>query len=157
MCWCGVPRSLLRCRAISPAASRRSQVSRSSTTLQVTALEGGDHLESVTICNADTGQSRKIATRALFIMVGALPNTEWLSGLVQLDDKGFVVTGLGLPASPFTTSLPGIFAVGDVRAGSVKRVASGRRRRLGRDLEGLREHAKLEQRDEKAIAASPRH
>jgi thioredoxin reductase (NADPH) len=91
---------------------------------EVTALEGGDHLESVTIRNAKTGESRKVATRALFIMVGAAPNTEWLSGLVQLDDKGFVITGLGSPASPFATSYPGIFAVGDVRAGSVKRVAS---------------------------------
>jgi thioredoxin reductase (NADPH) len=91
---------------------------------EVTALEGGDHLESVTIRNAETGQSRKVEARALFIMVGAAPNTEWLSGLVKLDDKGFVVTGLGLPDSPFATSYPGIFAVGDVRAGSVKRVAS---------------------------------
>jgi thioredoxin reductase (NADPH) len=91
---------------------------------EVTALEGDEHLESVTIRNAETAQSRKVATRALFIMVGAAPNTEWLSGLVKLDDKGFVVTGLGLPASPFATSYPGIFAVGDVRAGSVKRVAS---------------------------------
>jgi len=91
---------------------------------EVTALGGGEHLESVTIRNAETGQSRKVAARALFIMVGAAPNTEWLSGLVKLDDKGFVLTGLGLPASPFATSHPGIFAVGDVRAGSVKRVAS---------------------------------
>jgi thioredoxin reductase (NADPH) len=91
---------------------------------EVTALEGGEHLESVTIRNAATGQSRKVAARALFIMVGAAPNTEWLSGLVTLDDKGFVVTGVGRPASPFATSYPGIFAVGDVRAGSVKRVAS---------------------------------
>ena len=91
---------------------------------EVTALEGGEHLESVTIRIAKTGQSRKVAARALFIMVGAAPNTEWLSGLVQLDEKGFVVTGLGLAASPFATSYPGIFAVGDVRAGSVKRVAS---------------------------------
>ena len=91
---------------------------------EVTALEGGEHLESVTIRNAESGQSRKVAARALFIMVGAAPNTEWLSGLVKLDDKGFVVTGLGLPGSPFATSYPGIFAVGDVRAGSVKRVAS---------------------------------
>jgi thioredoxin reductase (NADPH) len=55
-----------------------------------------------------------------------LPNTEWLSGLVDLDDKGFVITGSGADsaASPFATSQPGIFAVGDVRAGSVKRVAS---------------------------------
>jgi thioredoxin reductase (NADPH) len=60
----------------------------------------------------------------LFIMVGAAPNTEWLSGLVKLDGKGFVVTGSGDASSPFATSLPGIFAVGDVRAGSVKRVAS---------------------------------
>jgi thioredoxin reductase (NADPH) len=59
-------------------------------------------------------------------MVGALPNTEWLSGLVQLDDKGFVLTGSGakIADSPFATSQPGIFAVGDVRAGSVKRVAA---------------------------------
>jgi thioredoxin reductase (NADPH) len=59
-------------------------------------------------------------------MVGAAPNTEWLSGLVKLDDKGFVLTGYSAagPASPFATSLPGIFAVGDVRAGSVKRVAA---------------------------------
>lgn len=91
---------------------------------EVTALEGGEHLESVTIRNAETGQSRKVAARALFIMVGAAPNTEWLSGLVKLDDKGFVVTGLGQPDSPFATSYPGVFAVGDVRAGSVKRVAS---------------------------------
>jgi len=91
---------------------------------EVTALGGGDHLESITIRNAETGQSRMVAARALFIMVGAAPNTEWLSGLVKLDDKGFVLTGLSLSASPFATSYPGIFAVGDVRAGSVKRVAS---------------------------------
>jgi thioredoxin reductase (NADPH) len=91
---------------------------------EVVALEGGEQLESVGIRNAETGQSRKIAARALFIMVGAAPNTEWLSGLVKLDGKGFVLTGLGQPASPFATSYPGIFAVGDVRAGSVKRVAS---------------------------------
>ena len=59
-------------------------------------------------------------------MVGAAPNTEWLSGLVKLDDKGFVITGSGegSASSPFATSLPGIFAVGDVRCGSVKRVGA---------------------------------
>jgi thioredoxin reductase (NADPH) len=91
---------------------------------EVTALGGGEHLEGVTIRNTKTGQSREVATPALFIMVGAVPNSEWLSGLVKLDDKGFVVTGFGSPDSPFATSCPGIFAVGDVRAGSVKRVAS---------------------------------
>jgi thioredoxin reductase (NADPH) len=93
---------------------------------EVTALHGGDHLESVTIRDAKTGATRAVATRALFIMVGAQPNSEWLSGLVHLDDKGYVVTGAGVgpAASPFATSLAGIFAVGDVRAASVKRVAS---------------------------------
>ena len=92
----------------------------------VTALHGGDHLEAVTIRNNKTGATRDVDTSALFIMAGALPNTEWLSGLVDLDDKGFVLTGSGAggAASPFATSHPGIFAVGDVRAGSVKRVAS---------------------------------
>jgi thioredoxin reductase (NADPH) len=91
---------------------------------EVTALHGGDHLEALTVRDGKTGAARVVDTRALFIMVGALPNSEWLSGLVHLDDKGFVVTGVGPAASPFATSLAGIFAVGDVRAGSVKRVAS---------------------------------
>jgi thioredoxin reductase (NADPH) len=93
---------------------------------EVSALHGADHLEALTIRNVKTGANRVVDTRALFIMVGAAPNTEWLSGLVKLDDKGFVITGSGAGSatSPFATSLPGIFAVGDVRAGSVKRVAS---------------------------------
>jgi thioredoxin reductase (NADPH) len=89
---------------------------------EVSALHGTDRLEALTIRDTKTGASRVVDTRALFIMVGAAPNTEWLSDLVKLDDKGFVITGTA--ASPFATSLPGIFAVGDVRAGSVKRVAS---------------------------------
>jgi thioredoxin reductase (NADPH) len=93
---------------------------------EVSALNGADHLEALTIRNTKTGASRVIDTRALFIMVGAAPNTEWLSGLVKLDKNGFVLTGFGegAAASPFATSMPGVFAVGDVRAGSVKRVAS---------------------------------
>jgi len=93
---------------------------------EVSALHGADHLEALTIRDANTGATRVVDTRALFIMVGAAPNTEWLSGLVKLDAKGFVITGSGAgsAASPFATSLPGVFAVGDVRAGSVKRVAS---------------------------------
>src|SRR5580698_7018977 len=93
---------------------------------EVSALQGAEHLEALTIRDVKTGATRVVNTRALFIMVGAAPNTEWLSGLVKLDDKGFVITGFGegSAASPFATSLPGIFAVGDVRAGSVKRVAS---------------------------------
>jgi thioredoxin reductase (NADPH) len=62
------------------------------------------------------------------VMIGAEPNTEWLSGCVDLDEKGFIVTGHSRdgvsPISPYTTTLEGVFAVGDVRSGSVKRVAS---------------------------------
>ncbi len=91
---------------------------------EVTALHGTDHLEAITIRTVASGATRRLDTPALFIMVGAAPNTEWLAGLVKLDDKGYVVTGAGSAASPFATSQPGVFAVGDVRAGSVKRVAS---------------------------------
>jgi thioredoxin reductase (NADPH) len=93
---------------------------------EVTELHGADSLEAVTVRELKTGETRLLHIPALFIMVGAAPNTEWLSGLVELDDKGFVITGRGaeLVTSPFGTSQPGVFAVGDVRAGSVKRVAS---------------------------------
>jgi thioredoxin reductase (NADPH) len=93
---------------------------------EVIALSGSDRLEALTIRDGKTGASRVVETCGLFIMVGAAPNTEWLAGLVRLDDKGFVITESrpGEVASPFATSMPGIFAVGDVRAGSVKRVAS---------------------------------
>lgn len=90
---------------------------------QVTAVHGEDRLEAVTIRRGDTEET--VDTCAMFVMVGAVPNTEWLSGLVKLDDKGFVSTGGDAGAtSPHATSCPGVFAVGDVRSGSVKRVAS---------------------------------
>jgi thioredoxin reductase (NADPH) len=93
---------------------------------EVTALHGGDRLEALTIRDTKAGTTRVVETHGLFIMVGAAPNTEWLAGLVRLDEKGFVITGAGVgsAASPFATSVPGVFAVGDVRSGSVKRVAS---------------------------------
>lgn len=92
---------------------------------QVKTLHGSDHLEQVTIHHSDEGRDQTIDSRALFIMVGAAPNTEWLSGLVSLDEKGFVLTGREVGGrSPYETSHHGIFAVGDVRSGSVKRVAS---------------------------------
>ena len=90
---------------------------------RITALAGDDHLRGVTIDR--DGKPLEIATQALFIMVGAAPNSDWLSGLVELDHKGFVRTGREVGgASTFATSHPRIWAVGDVRAGSVKRVAS---------------------------------
>src|SRR6202035_2764693 len=75
---------------------------------EVSELHGTEHLESLTIRDAKTGASRVVDTRALFIMVGAAPNTEWLSGLVKLDDKGFVITGSGAlsAAPPLAPPLP---------------------------------------------------
>lgn len=90
---------------------------------KVAALHGTNSLEAVTIAGPDG--ERQIATRALFIMIGAAPNTGWLSDLVKLDERGFVLTGDAAAAdTPYATSREGIYAVGDVRAGSVKRVAS---------------------------------
>ncbi len=90
---------------------------------EVTALHGEKWLEALTLKTKDSEQ--RIATRALFIMIGAAPNTGWLSGLAATDTKGFVLTGAAAGQSDdYATTAPGIFAVGDVRAGSVKRVAS---------------------------------
>ena len=92
---------------------------------RVTALHGDDALEAVTIHDAMGGEDWRLPTRALFVMAGAAPNTGWLSDLVALDDRGFVLTGPEAGAADsFATSEPGVFAVGDVRAASVKRVAS---------------------------------
>ena len=90
---------------------------------RIKALHGDAQLTSVTV--EEDGEPRDISTQALFIMAGAAPNSDWLSGLIELDDKGFIRTGREVGgASTFATSHPRIWAVGDVRAGSVKRVAS---------------------------------
>jgi thioredoxin reductase (NADPH) len=90
---------------------------------EITALHGGDHLEEIIFRSRNVENT--LRTRALFAMIGASPNTEWLSDLVELDNRGFVKTGKTIGADrPFETSRQGIFAIGDVRAGSVKRVAS---------------------------------
>ena len=92
---------------------------------ELSALHGEDALDAVSIRTIADGTVRTIQTCAVFVMVGAAPNTGWLSGLVELDRNGFVLTGEAVGAgSPYATSQPGIFAVGDVRAASVKRVAS---------------------------------
>ncbi len=92
---------------------------------EVTALHGSETLDSVTIRDVESGALRTIPTCAMFVMIGAAPNTGWLKGMVDLDGNGYVLTGEAAGAhSPYATSEPGIFAVGDVRAGSVKRVAS---------------------------------
>ena len=92
---------------------------------EVTGLHGGENLTDVSWRNADTGEETMRRIRHLFLLVGADPNTDWLAGCdVALDQKGFVRTGVGEDRHPLETSLPGTFAIGDVRAGSVKRVAS---------------------------------
>jgi thioredoxin reductase (NADPH) len=107
---------------------------------ELSDIEGEGDLETVTWIDKQTGQVHSAPVNHLFIMTGALPNTTWLQGCVALDGKGFILTGRDLPrddgsdGSPiwplsrppqmFESSLPGVFAVGDVRAGSVKRVAA---------------------------------
>ena len=110
-------------------ASREITVLTSTT---VAALEGDAHLERVHWRNAQTGAEETHEIRHLFLMTGADPNTAWLGGCLELDAKRFIKTGaditaewtLGRTPFPLETSLPGIFAVGDIRANSVKRVAS---------------------------------
>src|SRR5450432_540004 len=101
---------------------------------EITALEGGDRLERVVWRDKKTGESSTHDIQHLFIMAGASPRTEWLRGCLALDDKGFILTGRDLDQNPawtqgrspqmLETSLPAVFAVGDVRANNVKRVAS---------------------------------
>jgi thioredoxin reductase (NADPH) len=105
---------------------------------EIAVLAGGDHLERVTWRNNQTGRTEEKNIRHVFVMTGAVPNTTWLNGCVVLDSKGFIKTGPELSAEelntanwPLTrrpylleTSLPGVFASGDVRGGNIKRVAS---------------------------------
>ncbi|MFZ0292343.1 MAG: NAD(P)/FAD-dependent oxidoreductase, partial [Candidatus Sulfotelmatobacter sp.] len=104
---------------------------------EIVGLEGDTQLERVTWQEKNLGGTSTHDIRHLFIMAGASPRTEWLKGCVLLDSKGFILTGRDLdplsqsfkwplPRAPqmLETSLPGVFAVGDVRAGNVKRVAA---------------------------------
>jgi thioredoxin reductase (NADPH) len=106
---------------------------------QVTEVHGDTHLEAVSIHCAETGGTTKAPTNLLSIFIGAEPNTDWLSGVVERDERGFILTGADLlrdgkmpkgwqlERNPYwvESSVPGVFAAGDVRHGSVKRVASG--------------------------------
>lgn len=106
---------------------------------EIVALEGETRLERVTWRNGTTGETSTHGIQHVFIMTGASPRTDWLRGCVAMDDKGFILTGrdldglisnnnpqwpLSRPPQMLETSLPAVFAVGDVRAGNVKRVAS---------------------------------
>jgi len=104
---------------------------------EITGLAGNGHLERVTWQDKKSGESSMHDIRYLFVMAGASPRTEWLKDCLALDEKGFILTGRDLDGAAkerawplerapqmLETSLPGVFAVGDVRAGNVKRVAS---------------------------------
>ena len=93
---------------------------------EIVELDGDPSLERVTWANLNTGERTVRNTSTVFLMIGAEPNTGWLFGTVRLDKKGFILTGGtdGFDKSPYATSMPGIYAVGDARANSVKRVAS---------------------------------
>lgn len=99
------------------------------TTTEIVELDGDDRLQRVSWVDRRSGARETHAIANVFVMVGAEPNTDWLGGCLELDSKGFILTGFDISdassRSPFATSKPGIFAVGDVRCGSVKRVASG--------------------------------
>lgn len=124
-------RYLIRRLEEDPAIELRTQT-------EIVALEGSNHLERVSLRDNRTGLAETRNVKHVFVMTGAVPNTSWLIGCVALDAQGFIKTGtelspddlawarwpLARPPHLLETSLPGVFAVGDVRSGNLKRVAS---------------------------------
>src|SRR5690606_25932963 len=108
------------------------------TRTEVIEVEGDNRLRAIVIRNRDTGETERLDTAALFMFIGAMPHTDLIDGVVERNQAGFILTGQDLmpdgrrpqgwklKRDPFylETSVPGIFAVGDVRQGAVRRVAS---------------------------------
>ncbi|HEX6945903.1 MAG TPA: FAD-dependent oxidoreductase [Acidimicrobiia bacterium] len=100
---------------------------------RVVAAHGGDHLESIVLEDLESGETKEVESGALFIFIGQRAHTDWLGDLVQKDEKGFVLSGTDLGSLtswnvdrdplPLETSVPGVFVAGDVRHGSIRRVA----------------------------------
>jgi thioredoxin reductase (NADPH) len=100
---------------------------------EVVDAEGGHRLERISVRDGVTGAERVVPARMLFVLIGALPHTDWLAGVVQRDPRGYVATGPDVDPGGWTvvrpplrheTSMPGVFAAGDVRLGSLQRVAA---------------------------------
>jgi thioredoxin reductase (NADPH) len=110
----------------------------------ITEVHGADHLEAITVHCSVSDETNTVPASSLFIFIGAMPQTDWLAGVVERDERGFILSGIDLIGEDanghrrrpkgwtlerdpglLETSVPGIFVVGDVRQGSVKRVASG--------------------------------
>lgn len=105
----------------------------------VTETHGGERLEAISVHCTESGETNVYQANSLFVLIGATPHTNWLEGVIERDERGFILTGpelvrdgkmpkgwnLERPPSLLETNIPGVFAVGDVRKGSVKRVASG--------------------------------
>jgi thioredoxin reductase (NADPH) len=103
---------------------------------EVVGASGSTRLTGLTLRDGERGTTEEVAADALYVMIGAHPHTEWLAGTLALDENGYILTGddvvdqtdypwpLERPPLLLETSLPGVFAAGDVRRGSVKRVAS---------------------------------
>src|SRR3989441_3328663 len=137
---------LVRGESLSPSMSQYliDQIKRMpniqvETRARVVEVHGDSRLEAISIHCVDSGQTDRVPANSLFVFIGAEPNTDWLAAVVERDQRGFILTGADLmrdgkrpggwplDRDPFLTetSVPGIFAAGDVRHGSVKRVASG--------------------------------
>jgi thioredoxin reductase (NADPH) len=106
---------------------------------EVVEVHGENRLDAISIRCGESGQVDRVAASALFIFIGAVPRTDWVEGIVERDERGFILSGAELVHSGrrpkgwtldrdpglLETNVPGVFVVGDVRRGSVKRVASG--------------------------------
>jgi thioredoxin reductase (NADPH) len=88
---------------------------------------GTSHLEALTVEDLRTGRQQEVPATAVFVLIGAEPHTDWLRNVIELDERGFILTGRDIPPSPwpesraplpFETSIAGVFAAGDVRYGS---------------------------------------
>ena len=108
------------------------------TSTEIVGVDGAEHLEGLRLCDTATGEVEEVPAAFLFVFIGAAPCTDWLDGVIERDARGFVVTGPDLlrdgrrprgwplDRDPYYLegSVPGVFAAGDARANSVKRVAS---------------------------------